>query len=132
MKYIALLFGFFLSLSSSAEEVSIAGVYSSLEYHQRSGDIAGQEATILLTFMGLKIVTYCGPGVPVVVPLEKKDDVYYFELDESEEDSLCGHVENNVKSTKDHLLIWQEGSDTQKAKKLPRQPNYWVERNRVS
>ena len=131
MRSIVLIFGILLSVTALCEEAPITGVYSTLEYHSQSGDVAGQEAMILPTFSGLKIVIYCGAGVPIAVPLIKTGNIYSFELGAKEEDALCGISKNYVKATTTHLFIWHQNSNENTATKLPRRPSYWVERNRV-
>jgi hypothetical protein len=112
------------------QDISVTGTYTNLEYHERSGDLGGIEATIVYSFKGHYIVIACASGVPVVLPLKVDGLRIEFELKEVHEDSLCGLGARFGEVTSDSLKLWQLGG-VESPTVLKRQSSYWSARDRI-
>src|SRR5258708_38700882 len=97
------------ALAAAAADNSVTGVFSTLEFHKRSGDLAGKEIQIIYSFQGHYLVIQCASGVPNVVPLNVEGLKITFTLGEKQEDAFCGlgSYEGAVRSNE--RFLWSRG-----------------------
>ena len=118
------------ALAADAADNSVTGVFSTLEFHKRSGDLAGKEIQIIYSFQGHYLVIQCASGVPNVVPLNVEGLKITFTLGEKQEDALCGLGTYEGEVRINELLLWSKG-DKKHLEVLPRRESYWVKRDRA-
>lgn len=118
------------SADEATSPADVTGTFSNLEFHERSGDLAGVEATIVFSFKGHYAIIKCADGVPVVVPLKVEGPRIQYELTPSHEDSLCGLGIRYGEVDGDILRLWRAGGLDSPAV-LKRQSSYWNDRSRI-
>ena len=119
----------FLTLSGylyAEEKPSITGVYSTLAYHENSGDLMGMEIHVLYSYSGYFAVVQCSGGNPVIVEAKVKENKISFSLAESG-DVVCSIRKYEGIIRESDLKIKNDGGDLI----LPRRESYWIKRDRV-
>ena len=112
--------------SFAEEKPSVTGVYSTLAYHEDSGDLMGMEIHILYSYSGYFAVVQCSGGDPVIVRAEVKENSVSFSLSESD-DEVCSIRNYKGIVRQNDLKIKKDGGDLV----LPRRDSYWIKRDRV-
>lgn len=111
-------------LGANAESRLIAGTYSSLQYHNESGDLLGYEILIIPTDIGFKGIIQVGEGAPgevYIVKVTNNNGQIQFDipLGTGASSNFSGHVEGQY-------LVGDVSSPSGKEHvKLRRGMSYW-------